>query len=169
MVFRLSQKIARKVKAEWPLPPQELDPEPLADWSCHLFTAQRSQYIICCNTSTLFTCLLYGRGITDFNFFTKRALGAIRDGFEEEGLEQVYLDRVVPCTGEVCFAKVYSRSVTGSINEQVWVAKFLLEDDDLAPFQVSDKLNQNILSPIGQRYPRDVLRELCGAPKPKKA
>ena len=45
MIFRLTQKLGTKIKAgqrsESPL-----DENPYADWSCHLFTAGRTQYII---------------------------------------------------------------------------------------------------------------------------
>jgi hypothetical protein len=34
-----------------------LDENPYADWSCHLFTADRTQYIILSNTASL-----YGQG-----------------------------------------------------------------------------------------------------------
>jgi hypothetical protein len=44
MIFRLSQKLADKIKAGTlaALPPDE---NPLADWSAHLFVAARTQYV----------------------------------------------------------------------------------------------------------------------------
>jgi len=43
MIFRLSQKLNKKIKAG-PLKAVPLDDNPYADWSCHLFTADRAQY-----------------------------------------------------------------------------------------------------------------------------
>lgn len=45
MIFRLSRKLAAKLK-EGSLPSLPLDENPYADWSAHLFTADRTQYII---------------------------------------------------------------------------------------------------------------------------
>ncbi len=64
MIFRLSQKLASKLK-EGSLPSLPLDENPYADWSAHLFTADRTQCIIISNTKSLYSAVLYGRGITD--------------------------------------------------------------------------------------------------------
>ena len=61
MIFRLSQKLNTKIKAD-KLTDMPLDDNPYADWSCHLFTADRTQYIIMCNTKSLYSCVMYGRG-----------------------------------------------------------------------------------------------------------
>ena len=56
MIFRLSQKLNDKIKAG-PLPVLPLDDNPLADWSAHLFLADRMQYILLSNTKSLYsTC-----------------------------------------------------------------------------------------------------------------
>jgi hypothetical protein len=52
MIFRLSQKLAKKLN-EGKLCEMPLDENPYADWSCHLFTADRTQYIIMSNTASL--------------------------------------------------------------------------------------------------------------------
>ena len=49
MIFRLSQKLNDKIKAGT-LPALPLDDNPLADWSAHLFLADRTQYILLSNT-----------------------------------------------------------------------------------------------------------------------
>ena len=45
MILRLSQKLNAKIKAGT-LIAIPLDDNPYADWSCHLFTADRTRYII---------------------------------------------------------------------------------------------------------------------------
>jgi hypothetical protein len=49
---------------------------------CHLFTADRTQYIILMNSASLYSCVMYGRGITDDNTFIERSLGMIREFME---------------------------------------------------------------------------------------
>jgi hypothetical protein len=60
MIFRLSQKLAKKLKSSlpWPAP---TDPNPFADWSGHLFTADKTQYLILTNTPSPYSTVIYGK------------------------------------------------------------------------------------------------------------
>jgi hypothetical protein len=78
MLFRLSQKLGAKIKAG-PLAEAPLDENSITDWSCHLFMAARTQYIILCNTPSLYSCVMLGKGITDSTKFVERALICIRE------------------------------------------------------------------------------------------
>jgi hypothetical protein len=44
MILRLSHALGSKIKAGT-LQPMPLDANPYADWSCHLFTADRTKYL----------------------------------------------------------------------------------------------------------------------------
>ena len=138
MHFRLTQKLAKKIKETGTLPALEAHQNPLADWTANLFTADRTQYVILCNTATMYTCLFYGAGVNNDDKFIKAALQAIRDAMEDEGLEQLYLDKIVPATGSIRFGKSLNRSVTGSVTEQINAAKARLEDPTQAPYQVAE-------------------------------
>ncbi len=63
---------------------------PYADWSCHLFTADRSQYILMSNTKSLYSCVMYGAGITDDSRFIERVLSTIREFMENDGQAFAY-------------------------------------------------------------------------------
>ena len=84
MILRLSQKLNTKIKAG-KLTEMPLDDNPYADWSCHLFTADRTQYIIMSNTASLYSCVMYGQGITNDSRFIERALNTIREFMEDDG------------------------------------------------------------------------------------
>ena len=73
MIFRLSQKLCTKIKAG-KLSETPLDENPFADWSAHLFVADRTQYIIVSNTKSLYSTVLFAKGITDDSRFIERAL-----------------------------------------------------------------------------------------------
>ena len=93
MILRLSQKLNTKIKSG-KLSDQALDENPYADWSCHLFTADRTHYIILCNTKSLYSCVMCGKGITDDTRFIERALSTIREFMEESpfaGRQPVFL------------------------------------------------------------------------------
>ena len=166
MILRLSQKLNAKVKAGT-LDSVPLNEDPFADWSCHLFNVSRTQYIIICNTTTLYSCLLYARGNSNDSNFITNGLSAIRDSLEADGYSDVYRDRVAPASAEVQFAKALNRSVTGSINELLIHGKIRLAEDE-SPFEVGRYLNTILMSPLGQGKndygtPSDAFRSLVSS------
>jgi hypothetical protein len=84
MILQLSQKLNTKIKAG-KLTEMPLDDNPYSDWSCHLFTADRTQYIILSNTLSLYSCVMYGKGITNDKTFIQRSLSLIREFMEDDG------------------------------------------------------------------------------------
>jgi hypothetical protein len=54
MIFRLTHKLAKKIRIA---PLQNLPPDrnPFIDWTAHLFTAERVQYLIVTNTTSLYS------------------------------------------------------------------------------------------------------------------
>ena len=86
---------------------------------------------------------------------------------EGDGLLPAYMQRIVPATGTVFFAKALNRSVTGNMNEMVAEAKCAgLEDGTVSPFDAGMKLNDLLRStltgPDGQPYdkPREAMKRL---------
>ena len=165
MIFRLSQKMSTKIKAGTLLvePPHE---NPLADWSAHLFDADRTQYILVSNTRSLYSVVIYGQGVTDDDRFIKRALENLREGLDADGYLSIYERLIAPSSGLIRFAKAWDRAVTGSMNELVASAKALLVMNELSPFDLGPRLNDILLSSIaeeGEKYdkPREVFKALA--------
>ena len=165
MIFRLSQKLAKKTKAGT-LPSLPPDENPYADWSANLFTADRTQYIILTNTQSLYSVVMCGKGITDDCLFIDRALENIREFMDDDGQSFVYQRFIVPASSSVKFGKALNRSVTGSMNDMIVHAKHWLTEGELSPFEVGIKLNQIPMSvlrgPKSERYgiPREVFKLL---------
>ena len=165
MIFRLSKRLNTKIKAGR-LSESPLDENPCADWSARLFTADRTQYILVCNTPSLYSIVLFGRGITHDGQFIERAIDNIREFMTDDGLGLVYMNFVAPASGSVRFCKPLNRTVTGSMNDLERMAKRYLETGECSPFDVGFKLNQTPLSAIGSRdtdsyaTPRDALKSL---------
>ena len=63
----------------------DMDENPCADWSAHLFVAERTQYILVANTASLYTMVMYGWGITDESEFFKRAIEYLGEVMETDG------------------------------------------------------------------------------------
>lgn len=168
MILRLSQELARRVKASR-LADLPLADDPLTDWTARSFNVSRTRYILACNTKSLYSTVMYARGIDDAHELILSMLQSIRDRMEDNSLLFAYAQRIVPSTDVVRFGKAVSRSVTGSINELEAVAKLLLAGEDLSPFDVSLRLNDTLLSGLGgsddQPYgkPRAAVRALLKA------
>ena len=171
MIFRLSQKLNTKIKAG-SLMAMLLDENPLADWTAHLFLADRTQYILLSHTKTLYSVVTFGKGITSDWQFIERALSSIREFMEQDGYETEYLRFIVPATARVRFAKALDRTVTGSLNELVPAAKYCLADGERSPFDVAVELNELLLPAIApskaDKYgrPREVFQELMKSISP---
>jgi hypothetical protein len=167
MIFRLSQKLNAKIKAG-ALSAVPLDEHPFADWSAHLFVAGRTQYILLSNTGSLYSTVMYGRGITNDSQFIELALSGIREFMEAEGQEAVYRRFIASASGSVRFAKALDRSVTGSMNELIREAAWWLAEGDLSPHIVGVRLNDTLLSALGRGgsasygKPREAFSELVG-------
>jgi hypothetical protein len=164
MIIRLSQKLATKLK-EGNLPSVPLDENPYADWSAHLFVVDRTQYIIVANTKSMYSVVLYGKGITDDSEFISRALSALGQFMEDDGQSFVYQRLIAPTAASVKFAKALDRSVTGSINELVKFATYYLQDDEISPHELGFKLNDILLSALslkkgGYGKPKEVFKTL---------
>ena len=167
MIFRLSQKLNSKIKAG-ALDTVPLDDNPYADWSAHLFAVNRTQYIILSNTKSLYSCVMYGAGITNDSMFIERALSTIREFMEDDGQQFVYRKFIAPASGTVQFAKALNRSVTGSMNDLINHATYWLAEDDLSPHDLGFRLNDTLLSALateksrGYGKPTEAFRLLAG-------
>jgi len=165
MIFRLTQKLNKKIDAG-PLPTVPLDESPWGDWSARLFTADRTQYILLSNTVSLYSVVMYGRGITHHGNFIESALSEIREFMTDDGLGLMYMNFVAPLSATVRFGKALNRSVTGSMNDLVTAAKIYLANGDIAPFEVGFKLNETPMTAIGTpesggyAKPRDAAKRL---------
>lgn len=160
MILRLSQKLNSKIKAG-KLGEKPLDDNHYADWSCHLFTADRTQYVIVTNTKSLYSCVMYGRGVTDDSRFIERLLSSLREFTESDGQAFVYQKFVAPSSATVSFAKSLNRSVTGSMNDMIYHAQMWLIEDELSPFDVGFKLNELPMSALGYAHPKDAFKRLA--------
>lgn len=166
MILRLSQKLAKKIKAG-KLSENPLDENPYADWSCHLFTADRTQYIIMSNTKSLYSCVMYGKGITDDSQFIRRALNTIREFMEDDGQQFIYQRFIAPAGGTVSFAKALNRSVTGSMNDLIKHATYWLTEDEVSPHDLGFRLNEIPMSALDYVDQRERFQNLLPIEEPK--
>lgn len=118
MILRFSQKPSSRLKTGT-LQPLASDGAPVADWTSHVFFFDRTPYILTSNTATLYSTVLYAKGITNDSVFIVRLLSALREFMDADGLAFAYERFTSPRTGVIRLASTFSRSVTGSMNELV--------------------------------------------------
>ena len=149
MIFRLSQKLNTKIRTGT-LGSLPLDSNPFADWSAHLFGANRTQYILVSNTKSLYSTVMFGKGVTNGRDFVERALSSLRKLMEEDGHGVTYERFIAAASGSVQFAKSLDCSVTGSMNDLINHASDWLSEDNRSPHEVSIMLNDILLSALAR-------------------
>ena len=150
MIFRLSQKLNQKIKTG-PLAALPLHQNPFADWSCHIFPANRRQYILLSNTKSLYSCVMDAKGITNQQLFSESAVNCIRDFTADDANQWEFRKFIATEIETVQFAKALNRSVTSSMNQLVVYAQDLLIEDQMPPHEVGFKLNDILLSAIAEK------------------
>lgn len=154
MILRFFQKLSTRLKAGT-LKPLPMDDAPIADWTSHLFFFERTPYILVSNTKTLYSTVLFAKGITDDSVFIVRVMNHLREFMEADGVAFAYDRFISPRTGLIRFASTFSRSVTGSMNELVNYAKVFLADEETSPFDLGFRLNDTLLSAAVSGHHRD--------------
>jgi hypothetical protein len=171
MNFRLSQMLNAKIRAG-AVPTLPLDENPFADWSAHLFVADRTQYILLSNTRSLYSTVMYGEGIHDASHFIERALSSIREFMQDDGQEFVYRRFIAPASETLSLSKALNRSVTGSMNDLINHATLWLVEEDISPPDVGFRVNDVLLSSLARsktdfyRKPREAFKDLANSIEP---
>ncbi|MFC1628689.1 DUF6933 domain-containing protein [Gemmatimonadota bacterium] len=158
MIIRLTAKLGNKIK----IVPSEALPAaqyPITDWSAQLFTVERRQYILVSNTLTLFSVVMPGRGVTSDRSFLQRMRTELQLFLHQVGYDHVFQNLLEPGLEVVSYSKALNRSVTGSMNELVFIAKYLLTWRDLSLSELSAQLNETPMSCL-KYNPEEAFRTL---------
>ena len=107
------------------------------------------------NTASLYSCMMFGKGITNERILIQRACDTIREFLAEDGQQFVYERFIAPSIATVEFAKAHNRGVTGSMNELIGTAEYLLANDGHSPQAVGFELNEILLSYIATKETGD--------------
>jgi hypothetical protein len=166
MILRLSQNLSKKIKAGT-LKEMPLDENPYADWSCDLFTVDRIQYILVSNTHSLYSCVFYGKGITNEPVFVECVLSNMQKFMADDG-QALACQKFVANSDEIAsFAKPLNRSIIGSMNDLIGHTVAWLEYGAIAPHDLGFRLNDIPLSALAwscsDRYgkPNEAFRRLA--------
>jgi hypothetical protein len=159
VILRLSDKLSKRIGIR-PIESLPMSANPFADWSSHVFTAGRSEYILSTNTSTLYSVVFSAQGIKGEAAFRSNMHAQLRATMMEDGFEFHY-KRLVDVEADVLsYSKALSRGVSGSMNDMAELACYSLEVQEKSLEQVTRLLNDTRFSVIGGSGPRDVFRRM---------
>jgi hypothetical protein len=150
MIFRLSQKVAAKIK-EPNLQTMPPDMDPFADWHVGMFIHERLQYLIFVNSASLFTVVLRGAGVKDFELLYISFRSVMLDVLKEAGAPHLF-DRIFNTENRsITPAKATDRHLIGSMNDQVKMAKYDL-DEDMPIGDIITRLNKVPMRRLKEYY-----------------
>jgi len=161
MIFRITFKLAKKIGVT-PLIALlfEKEKNSLIDWCVNLFTAQRTQYIILTNTMSLYSTIMYGRGITGEKQFIQGAWSILKEFMTLDG-NAIFFNKISTLEDKnILFSKMLDRRVTGSMNDLIFQAKIHLMEGQKSPLEVSFRLNESPMSYLKYNHPKDEFRKL---------
>ncbi len=153
MMFRLSKKLSAKIKVPV-IETLALHPDPLCDWSGHLFTVDRKQLVLLTNTATLYSLVFPGRGISNAATFCEQADQSIREALVKEGLS---VELPVFDAATVRFSKALNRTVTGCMTEFVKESEFLMLERGVSLNELAWRLNETPVATLRYDHPRQAL------------
>ena len=162
MIFRLTSKLSKKIgMASLQALPADQAKNPLMDWNANLFTVQRStQHIILTNTASLYSMIMYGRGITNDRQFIREVLSYMKEFMTIDGNKVIYEKFIEPENKRIFFSKIVDRRVSGSMNDLIFQAKMHLIEGHKSPLDVSFLLNESPMSYLSYSHPKIEFQKL---------
>lgn len=151
--------LARRLKLAVPSAPPPVANR-VADWCAHEFTAVRHRYLLFWNTATFLPVLVHGRGVRDGHDLIERLADGLKQVMGGTELEFHYQRWIAPELANVQWAPIPSRSVLGTMNDLMLMAKYHLEFRDESPVELSRRLAGAPLSALGMDSPDRAFRSL---------
>lgn len=154
MIIRTSASLNKRIHVR-PKESLPLYPNPYTDWTARLFVADCDEYIIVTNTTSLYSALMLGHGVTDEDTFIQRCIVAIRDQLDGDGKAFLFERLVAPETGRIAFSNTLNAAVTKSMNEIVRRAKFYIEERGHSAFATARWLGGYPMVALDHASPRE--------------
>lgn len=158
IVIRLTDKLSRHMKAR-PAEHVPLAANPLLDWCACLFAVDSVPCVLATNTTTLYSTIFSGAGITREAIFVERMLASLCELLDNAGFAGVYNRQIKPFADSVVFGRNSNRSVTGSMNDLVKMSSYLRERPS-AFVKMSQAINTSPMSYLKHHSPDRAFRAL---------
>ena len=164
MIFRVTQKLAKKIKVV-PTPALLPHDNPFLDWTANLFMVSRWQCILLTNSRCLYSVVLSGKGVTNEKAFIETSTKALYEYMALDGCENIFNTHIASHAEAVTFCKASDRRVLGSMNDFAYHTRVYLLEMGLPGPLVNARLNDMPMSMLEHHYPKLSLLALAGKPK----
>jgi hypothetical protein len=154
MVIHVTGKLSKKLHIPG-LPQGHIPAGPHLRWYANIFVANRTHYILTTNAASLFSVVMYGRGITDRSAYLNGLLSVLGEHLNGHGLRLIFERCILAHAGGYAFCATEDRSVLGSMNDMVRFCKSSAADRSLCPWELTELINGTPFSAIGYRQPGD--------------
>jgi len=160
MIFRLTNKLAKKIKED-PLPHfKEPVDNPYLEWYANYFTIQRYQYVLVINASSLLSIVMHGAGITDFNRFKDQFAMQLKDLLLEMDCELILRRVILPNLSPLIISKTTNRTILGNMNEMKKKIDLYSLRYELSPVDMSDLINRTPYKMIDFMTPEEKFKSM---------
>lgn len=158
LTIRPTKMLARQLGIE---PPAGMQPVPsrTADWCAHSFTFRRRRWLAFCNTASLYPVFAHAQGVNDGETLARRLAGMAIQVLRQND-HAVQATRLEGEMDAIQWAPIPDRTVLGSMNDHVAVARSWLADPGLTPATLSRELGQMPMSALGMNHPAQALAKL---------
>lgn len=126
----------------------------------HEFRDGGFRYLMFLNTASLYPVVANARGVNDEGALIRRYTEAMQLNLAGTELEFHYQRWIAPELAAVQWAPIPDKSVLGSINEMISMARYGM---DKSPVELSQWLAQVPMKAIGRNSPDRVFRQLRAA------
>lgn len=152
MRFHPTLKLAKKLRIN-SLEAHATVPEDPGTWYANLFRVDRIQYILFTNAPTLWSVLIYGRGVTSRGRLCDAFDAALRDNLKPYGLYEPYCQVIGTGLLSREFYKTGNRSVLGIMKERIATCRWYRNENERYLVRMASVLNQTPSKPIGYKSP----------------
>jgi hypothetical protein len=161
LTIRPTKMLARRLRIELPPAPPVIT-NYVADWCVHEFRVSRHRFLIFCNTAALYPVVMAARGVTDGPSLVARLAGGLKLCMEGTALDSHFQRWIAPELAAVQWAPVPGKSILGSMNDMISMAKYSLAHRNESPVDLSRWLAKSPMSALGMNSPDRVFPKLTG-------
>lgn len=134
-------------------------PSRIADWCAHSFWFDQREWLVFCNTASLYPVFASAERVTDAETLFRRLAGMVSFVLRENRFAG-HATRFERQLKEVQWASIPGPSVLGSMSEMIWQADPWLDEPDLDPAKLSRRLGITPMGTLGMADPATVFRSL---------
>ena len=160
MILRATNKLAQKLNIE-SLKKYDKKCSAFEEWYGNLFTVNRKQYILFTNAYSLYSVIMPGKGINSLSKFSDLSGICLSELLKEENCDNLITRLVINSNAIFDVYSTNNRSVLGSMNEMIYLARIYLFEGQLTPIEISKRVNGTLFSYLNYNNPLKVLKEMA--------